>query len=1224
MVAARSGGRLYENNGMETLVKISIKSDTESCTDGVGRYSPPPESGRDDSPELLVRHETKVIRYLRSFAVLILVSASLIMAGSIFAFIRQSQQDNLEAEFAFIAESITDGLLEDSARYVHFGEAMVAALETTMTVTEQDHATFSIPSHLYSNMARPAIVGTRSRYLSWNPLLRSDAERHTFEAMVTKREEEGFFNVSDKPRCYLCGSEDAKPTKPDVQVLTGAGMIRCADLDTSGRLGLIPVEVCSAVVEDHFEVCGCAESISGTEPRDKRKPSDGIFRDGAGENYTTVDEPWTGGPYLPMWQDRFAFEIGEPLLYDHLSHPKLASAVSKMVGTGAWEVSEFIDESDNTFFRSDPLNKVAGPISLWYFPVRNSNASDIIGAVSIYVNWNTFAIRKVPRNGHEVDVVVEATCGDRKTAHTYNVDPAGTLWAWVGAGNLHDPAHGRLQHQTSFEDFALIRRGSTNTIKDPNSCGFLFYVYSTKALHSRYITSEPWLYAGSVIVIFIFTSGVFGVYDRMVRRRQIKIMKSATQTDDLVASLFPRNVRGRLFQRDQDIPDPLMTDGRMSISSRRPLFGGSSPIADLFPSCTVIFIDIAHFTPWCSEREPSQVFALLETLYSAFDVIATRVGVFKVETIGDSYVAVAGLPTPREDHASVMATFGRLCLLKMQELVKELEVTLGPSTGDLTARCGLHSGPVTAGVLRGTKARFQLFGDTVNTASRLQSTGAPNHLHASQQTATLLTNSGKSSWVAPRADRVRLKGKGCLQTYWLNPQLEDYDSIIGFRLFASGDVSSDDISDSLEESEQRRERLIKWNVQTLHGLLETLSRYRSVIKSGPARTAGSFNRSIATANGSKSLDGEESIVIDEMTEIIVLPPFDPQIHIVDLISAPGLPSVVRDQLHVYVSDIASLYRDVPFHNFEHASHVIMSATKLMSRIVSPEGVDQLSYKGKDKRQHKVAVAWQIHEMTYGLSSDALMQFSVVFSALIHDVDHTGLTNQELVSANATVADKYRNKCVAEQNSVDIAWDLLMQDRFADLRAAICPNDEELKRFRELIVDAVMATDIADKELGTLRKNRWNDAFSRCEVSSSDRLSELSDVVDMDRKATIVFEHIIQASDVAHTMQHWHTYQKYNVRLFEERYVAFLRGVAGDKPPWSGWYKGELWFFDNYIIPLAQKLHDCGVFGVSYDEYLNYAQENRSEWERKGEEIVQEWQAKMEKKYEKICVNGGIV
>jgi hypothetical protein len=102
--------------------------------------------------------------------------------------------------------------------------------------------------------------------------------------------------------------------------------------------------------------------------------------------------------------------------------------------------------------------------------------------------------------------------------------------------------------------------------------------------------------------------------------------------------------------------------------------------------------------------------------------------------------------------------------------------------------------------------------------------------------------------------------------------------------------------------------------------------------------------------------------------------------------------------------------------------------------------------------------------------------------------------------------------------------------------------------------------------------------------------------------------LIQASDVAHTMQHWHIYQKWNERLFAEMMSAYRAGRSPNDPS-LGWYQGELGFFDGYIIPLAKKLKDCGVFGVSSDEYLNYAMENRSEWATKGEEVVKKLAAK---------------
>jgi len=229
-----------------------------------------------------------------------------------------------------------------------------------------------------------------------------------------------------------------------------------------------------------------------------------------------------------------------------------------------------------------------------------------------------------------------------------------------------------------------------------------------------------------------------------------------------------------------------------------------------------------------------------------------------------------------------------------------------------------------------------------------------------------------------------------------------------------------------------------------------------------------------------------------------------------------------------------------------------------------------------------------------------------FQALIHDVDHNGVPNAQLVKEGAKVAAVYKNKSVAEQNSVDISWSLLMDPQFESFYKAICFSDEEQCRFRQLVVNSVMATDIVDKELKTLRNARWEKAFSEDHVDDT-----LSDTIN--RKATIVIEHLIQASDVAHTMQHWHIYRKWNERLFQEMYKAYKEGRA-EKDPSEFWYKGEIGFFDFYIIPLAKKLKNCGAFGVSSDEYLNYAEKNRKEWESKGEAVVESMVEKYKKAY----------
>jgi 3'5'-cyclic nucleotide phosphodiesterase len=145
----------------------------------------------------------------------------------------------------------------------------------------------------------------------------------------------------------------------------------------------------------------------------------------------------------------------------------------------------------------------------------------------------------------------------------------------------------------------------------------------------------------------------------------------------------------------------------------------------------------------------------------------------------------------------------------------------------------------------------------------------------------------------------------------------------------------------------------------------------------------------------------------------------------------------------------------------------------------------------------------------------------------------------------------------------------------------------------------MATDIMDKDLKQLRNNRWEKAFS-----DETKMTKEEKKDNINRKATIVIEHLIQASDVAHTMQHWHIYRKWNERLFLEMLLAFRDGRT-QYDPTKNWYEGELGFFDNYIIPLAKKLKDCGVFGVSSDEYLNYAQHNRDEFAERGKALIEE-------------------
>ena len=184
----------------------------------------------------------------------------------------------------------------------------------------------------------------------------------------------------------------------------------------------------------------------------------------------------------------------------------------------------------------------------------------------------------------------------------------------------------------------------------------------------------------------------------------------------------------------------------------------------------------------------------------------------------------------------------------------------------------------------------------------------------------------------------------------------------------------------------------------------------------------------------------------------------------------------------------------------------MSTMKLLSRIVAPE--DVIRWDNNKKKD----VAADLHDCTYGITSDPLTQFAVVLSALIHDVDHRGVPNNRLCEEEPELAAVYHNKSVAEQNSVDLAWECLMDPRFEQLRQCIYGDSKaELKRFRVLLVNCVMSTDIFDKELSALRKARWQKAFS---IPDKDAERE-----DINRKATIVVSSMLWMTATSTPMLH---------------------------------------------------------------------------------------------------------
>uniref|UniRef100_A0A671UFR5 guanylate cyclase n=1 Tax=Sparus aurata TaxID=8175 RepID=A0A671UFR5_SPAAU len=198
---------------------------------------------------------------------------------------------------------------------------------------------------------------------------------------------------------------------------------------------------------------------------------------------------------------------------------------------------------------------------------------------------------------------------------------------------------------------------------------------------------------------------------------------------------------------------------------------GKSVEAGDFEVCTILFSDVVTFTNICAACEPIDIVHMLNSMYSKFDRLTNIHDIYKVETIGDAYMVVGGVPVPTDTHAVRVANFA----LGMRVAAREVT---NPITGKpIQIRVGLHTGPVLAGVVGEKMPRYCLFGDTVNTASRMESHGLPDHIHLSPSTYRCLKDAGFN---IQKRGQIEVKGKGQMNTYFLlGNLLVSEDSIMG-------------------------------------------------------------------------------------------------------------------------------------------------------------------------------------------------------------------------------------------------------------------------------------------------------------------------------------------------------------------------------------------------------------------------------------------------------------
>ena len=216
-----------------------------------------------------------------------------------------------------------------------------------------------------------------------------------------------------------------------------------------------------------------------------------------------------------------------------------------------------------------------------------------------------------------------------------------------------------------------------------------------------------------------------------------------------VLAYFVRE-RDRFQARSDDLLHNILPD---EIAER--LKDGRTMIADDFPAASVLFADVVGFTPMSALMSPAALVGLLDEIFTSFDGFVAELGLEKIKTVGDAYMVAAGVPRARPDHAHAIAELA----LRMRDHIETEEIR----GHRLSVRIGINSGPVTAGIIGSHKFSYDLWGDTVNVASRMESGGVPGSIQVSAETYELI----KEQFACEPRGMTPVKGRGDMQTYLL-------------------------------------------------------------------------------------------------------------------------------------------------------------------------------------------------------------------------------------------------------------------------------------------------------------------------------------------------------------------------------------------------------------------------------------------------------------------------
>lgn len=489
---------------------------------------------------------------------------------------------------------------------------------------------------------------------------------------------------------------------------------------------------------------------------------------------------WQTAPLLEEWNaipynyDVWISEGAVPDILESVNTQRVVIAKSPNVvmdsNDGATKAyRESLATKNSAFVPSD--QNPSEPVMASTYPIvdsKNALRIDVLGLsqnkvagfLFFAMYWKQWLVNILPSESIGLVVVIEAP--DCDEVFTYRLD--GPDAVYLGAGDLHDDHYNQLVQSTSLTDILQTAKakGGISYAGLPLSdsyCARTVRIYPSKATEKLHSTSKPALAAVLAALILAVASLVCWKYGPVAKRQH-------GDSDCAVAkTFFAKPQLHEATQPQLEKPKNKSDPQQFILDTKGEITG--SKLEDLYKT-SILFASIEGLTGWSAMHSQEDVKVLLETVYGAFDEIAKRRGVSKLETGGDGYVAVTGIPDAKEDHALVLCRFARNCMDLMQELKGPLAEELGSDTKALELRLGIHSGSVVASVLCGEKGRLQLSGTTMkNTASLMESNGVPGRIHVSQATADELTAKGKGHWLQARADYIFAHELGEIQTYFV-------------------------------------------------------------------------------------------------------------------------------------------------------------------------------------------------------------------------------------------------------------------------------------------------------------------------------------------------------------------------------------------------------------------------------------------------------------------------